>query len=171
MGSPSRGAVSGVIAGSAYGVVFAVIGYFTLASMKAIIISELTNNAPSNSTLTPDQLFNSALLIGPVLAVVVGAGGGVVLGAIYGWIFEKIPGRGPISKGLVFGVIYWSLFSLVGGLGNLQYGIGYYGAETATGLVTALLFGWLLGHFYGRLMAHEGQTVSIANLYPEPDLA
>ena len=155
MGSPSKGAISGAIAGLVYGGIFAAVGYLTLLSTRAAIIEGIVRNLPANSSYTPDQLFNSALMTTPFIALLVGIAGGVVLGSFYGWFFEKIPGRGSVVRGLVFGLVFWFFFSVIGGLGNIEYGVGYYAFESAIGLVTALLFGWLLGYSYGRLVLRD----------------
>jgi hypothetical protein len=152
MGSAGNGAKAGVIAGIAYGIVLAIVSYFTLISIKSTVISVLSQNLPPNSPFTPEQLFGIALLLTPVIVTVVGVIGGLILGAIYGKLTEKIPGKSPVIKGIIFGSVLWLLVSVLGGYNNIQYGLEYYLVQVGTGLAGALLFGVLLGYFYGRFM-------------------
>jgi|SRR3984957_18367504 len=150
MGSASNGAKAGVVAGVAYGILLSIVSYFTLLSIKSSVISVLSQNLPPSSPFTPEQLFGIALLLTPVIVAVGGVIGGLILGAIYGKLIEKIPGRSPVMKGIIFGAVLWLLVSVLGGYGNIQYGLEYYLVQVGTGLAGALLFGVLLGYFYGR---------------------
>jgi len=48
-------------------------------------------------------------------------------------------------------VALWVLVSVLGGVGDLgNYGVEYYLANIGAGLLGALIFGVLLGYFYGR---------------------
>ena len=77
--------------------------------------------------------------------------GGLILGAIYGKVLERIPGGTPVIKGIIFGAVLWLLVSVLGGLGDLgSYGAEYYLANIGAGLLGALVFGVLLGYFYAR---------------------
>jgi hypothetical protein len=153
MGSAGNGAKAGLVAGIAYGVVLGIVSYFTLISIKSTVIADITKSMPSNTSFTPDQIFSIALLIAPVVVVIFGIIGGLVLGAIYGKLVERIPGGSPLIKGIMFGAVLWLLVSVLLGLGNIgEYGLEYYLANLATGLVGALIFGVLLGYFYGRFM-------------------
>jgi hypothetical protein len=153
MGSTGNGAKAGIVAGIAYGLVLGIVSYFTLLSIKSTVISALSKNLPSNSPFTPDQLYGIALLVGPVVAVIGGVIGGLILGAIYGKLIERIPGGSPMIKGIIFGAVLWVLLSVLGGLGDyFQYGAEYYLAQVGAGLAGALIFGVLLGYFYGRFM-------------------
>ena len=152
MGSASNGAKAGVVAGVAYGILLSIVSYFTLLSIKDSVISVLSQDLPPSSPFTPEQLFGIALLLAPVIAAVVGVIGGLILGAIYGKLIEKIPGKSPVMKGIIFGAVLWLLVSVLGGYSNIQYGLEYYLVQVGTGLAGALLFGVLLGYFYGRFM-------------------
>jgi hypothetical protein len=152
MGSAGNGAKAGVIAGIAYGIILGIVGYFTLISIKSMVISVLSQNLPPNSPFTPEQLVGITLLLTPVIVTVVGVIGGLILGAIYGKLTEKIPGKSPVIKGIIFGSVLWLLVSVLGGYNNIQYGLEYYLVQVGTGLAGALLFGVLLGYFYGRFM-------------------
>jgi hypothetical protein len=152
MGSAGNGAKAGVVAGIAYGIILGIVSYFTLLSTKSTVISVLSQDLPSNSPFTPDQLFGIALLLTPVIVIIAGVIGGLILGAIYGKVIERIPGGSTIIKGIIFGAILWLLVSVLGGIGNIRYGLQYYLVQVGVGLAGALLFGVLLGYFYGRFM-------------------
>ena len=153
LGSATNGAKAGLVAGVPYGIIEAIIAYLALISMKQTIISTIAGKLPASTTLTANQVFDIALLVTPVIVVIGGVIGGLILGAIYGWLFEKIPGGKALNKGMIFGIILWFLLSVLLGIGNLQDGVGYYLAQLGSGLFTALLFGLLLGYFYGRFSA------------------
>ena len=151
MGSTGNGAKAGLIAGIAYGAIIGVVSYFTLLSIKSTVITSIAKSLPSNTPFTPDQLFNIALIVTPIFVVIAGLVGGLILGAIYGKLLERIPGGTTMIKGIIFGVALWVLVSVLGGLGDLSsYGLEYYLANLGAGLLGALVFGVLLGYFYGR---------------------
>jgi uncharacterized membrane protein YeaQ/YmgE (transglycosylase-associated protein family) len=154
MGSSGNGAKAGLIAGIAYGVVLAVVAYAALVANKSTVISSITSSLSKSSStvnITPEQVYNIALIVAPVFVVILGLVGGLILGAIYGRFVEKIPGGTTLMKGVIFGIILWLLVSVLGGVGDLgSYGAGYYLTNIAAGLVGALIFGVLLGTFYGR---------------------
>jgi hypothetical protein len=150
MGRSVDGAKAGLVAGIPYGIILAIASYFTTLALKQVIIQALTNDIPSNSPFTPRQLYGIALLVDPIVVTIGGVLGGLVLGAIYGWAFPRLPGGRPVVKGIIFGMILWVLLSVLGGLGNIQYSLGYYFVQVGVGLGASLIFGWLLGYFYGR---------------------
>ncbi|MDA4122751.1 MAG: hypothetical protein OK456_06180 [Thaumarchaeota archaeon] len=155
MGSSGDGAKAGLVAGIPYGIVEAIIVYLSLVSSKASIETAIAKSIPPNSGLTANQLYSITLLIAPAVVVIFGVIGGLILGAIYGWKYEKIPGKTSMVKGLVLAGILWVLLSVLGGLGNLQDGAGVYLTQVGTGLGTALLFGFVLAYFYDRFVAAE----------------
>jgi F0F1-type ATP synthase assembly protein I len=154
MGSTGNGAKAGLVAGVAYGIVLGIVSYFTLLSIKSTVLADITtslNNTKSAVNFTPDQVYNIALIVAPVFVIIVGVIGGLILGAIYGKLLERIPGGTPLIKGVIFGIVLWLLASVLLGLGNLgEYGAEYYLTNVGTGLAGALIFGVLLGYFYGR---------------------
>jgi hypothetical protein len=150
LGSTSIGAKAGVIAGILYGIVLAVLSYVTLVIDKSQIISALTKSLPANSPFTAEQLYGIALELGPITAAGEGLIGGLIVGAIYGRVFERIPGKTSVIKGVLVGVVLWSFIGVFGSVGNLQYGAGIYLRGVGVDLLSALLFGVLLGYFFGR---------------------
>jgi Family of unknown function (DUF6789) len=152
MGSAGNGAKAGLVAGIAYGIILAIVSYITLESIKSTVIADIAKtNVTANTSLTPEQIFNIALLVAPIFVVIAGVIGGLILGAIYGKLLERIPGGTVLMKGIIFGIVLWLLSSVLGGIGDLNsYGLEYYLANVGTGLAGALVFGVLLGYFYGR---------------------
>ena len=122
MGSAANGAKSGIISGIVYGLLLAIVTYFTLLSIKGTAIAAITKALPTDSPFTADQLYSIALLLSPAISLIIGVLGGLVLGAIYGSLFEKIPGRKPVVRGLIFGLVLWLLSSILGGLNDLGTG-------------------------------------------------
>jgi hypothetical protein len=153
LGSAANGVKAGVVAGLVYGIVLAILSYFTVISEKSIIISSLTKNLPANSPFTPEQLYGIVVLATPIVVLIGGIIGGIIVGAIYGRLFERIPGGNSTVRGLLVGIALWFVLSVLGGLGNLQYGVETYLSGIGVGLISALLFGFLLGYFYGRFSA------------------
>jgi hypothetical protein len=150
LGNTVDGVKAGFFAGIVYGIVLAVLSYINVTSDKSVIIAAITKNTPATSPFTPDQLYAIVVIATPVVAAVGGVIGGVIVGAAYGRLFEKIPGASPTVKGIVVAIILWLILSVIGGLGNLQYGVEEYLGQIGVGLISALLFGFLLGYFYGR---------------------
>lgn len=157
MGNATNGAKAGVIAGIVYGIILGVTSYFTVVADKSTILSAITRSLPANSPFTPEQLYGIVVLVTPAIVLVGGIIGGVIVGAVYGALFRRVPGKTPIVKGIVVGLVLWVILSLVGGLRDMQYGALYYGTQAAIGLVAILIFGVLLGYFYGRF-SHPPQS-------------
>jgi hypothetical protein len=152
LGSAVNGVKAGAVAGVIYGIVLGILSYITVISEKTVIIASITKSLPSNSPFTPTQLYGIVVLLTPVVAAIGGVIGGIIVGAIYGRLFERIPGGSSIIKAVVVGVALWLILSVLGGIGNLQYGVETYLSGVAVGLGSALLFGFLLGYFYGRFV-------------------
>jgi hypothetical protein len=150
LGSASTGAKAGLLAGILYGVVLAVLSYVTLTADKSQIVSVLSKNLPANTPFTPEELYGLTLLLGPVVAAGEGLIGGLIVGAIYGKLFERIPGNTALVKGILVAFVLWFVLSVLAGLGNLEYGVGVYLRSVGVDLLSALLFGVLLGYFFGR---------------------
>jgi hypothetical protein len=158
LGNTVDGVKAGLVAGILYGIVLAILSYFTVLSEKSTIIAAITKNMPANTSFTPEQLYGIALIAAPVVATIGGIIGGLIIGAVYGRLFERIPGGSSTIKGILVGIILWLLISVIGGAGNLQYGIGSYLSGIGVGLISALLFGFLLGYFYGRFSRPKGTS-------------
>lgn len=164
MGNTGNGVKAGVVAGLIYGIVLGISSYFTVIADKATIIAAITSSLPASSPFTPDQLYGIVMLVTPAVAAVGGIIGGIIVGAIYGWIYEKIPGRTSVIKGVIVAIVLWVLVSVIGGVGNLQYGVVVYLTDVGTGIVFALLFGFLLGYFFGRFSRPPKLDPAVAGL-------
>jgi len=150
MGNTTNGVKAGVIGGVVYGIVLGISSYFAVIYEKSRIITALTNSLPANSPFTPEQLYGIVVLVTPVILTIGGVIGGLIVGALYGKLFERIPGGSATVKGILVAIVLWLILSVAGGIGNLQYGASAYLSGIGVGLVSALLFGFLLGYFYGR---------------------
>jgi hypothetical protein len=150
VGDATNGAKAGVIAGIVYGLVLGITSYFSVIGEKSAILSAISQTLPSNSPFTAEQLYGIVVLLTPAVATVVGLIGGIIIGAVYGSLYRRVPGKTPVTKGISVGLLLWVLISVLGGLRDLQYGVVYYATEVGVGLVSTLLFGVLLGFFYGR---------------------
>jgi hypothetical protein len=150
LGNAVRGVKAGVIAGVVYGIALAVLSYITVISQKNTIITDISNKLPADSPFTAQELYSIVVFSAPLIAAVGGVVGGVIVGALYGRFFEKLPGGRPIVKGIVVAIFLWFVIGVLLGLGNLQYGVVTYLSGVGLDLLGALLFGYLLGYFYGR---------------------
>lgn len=150
MGDTKTGVKAGLVAGIIYGVVLGVLSYVTVTEEKAQIISAIGLKLPADSPFTASQLYGIVVLITPGAAAIGGILGGLIVGAIYGRLFGRIPGKTPLTKGILVGIILWAILSVLADLENLQYGVSVYLEDVAVGLFSAMLFGVLLGYFFGR---------------------
>jgi len=150
LGNTTTGVKAGAIAGIIYGLVLGLLSYVTVISEKSLIIAALEKNLPPSTPFTPDQLYEIALIFTPAVAATLGILGGLVIGAIYGRLFDVIPGRTSVIKGVLVGVILWVILGVLFDLSDLQYGLAVYLGDVAEGLFGAMLFGVLLGYFFGR---------------------
>lgn len=150
MGKVITGIKAGVVSGAIYGIILAPFTYLELILFKEEFMSMII--LPPGSSITAEQAFNFALLIGPIIVFIVGIILGLIFGIIYGWAYDKIPGKTSIIKGIIFGLILWFILSVLLGLGNLWYSITYYLYGLGVGLIEYLIFGVLLGFFYNRFI-------------------
>lgn len=150
MGNTANGVKAGVVAGVVYGIVLGILGYFTVISEKSRIITALTNSLPPNSPFTLEQLYGIVVLVTPIILTIGGVIGGLIVGALYGKLFERIPGGSATVKGIMVAIVLWLILSVVGEIGNIQYGVAAYLSAIGVGLASALMYGFLLGYFYGR---------------------
>lgn len=150
MGNTTIGLKAGAIAGIIYGLVLGLLSYVTVVADKSAITGVLTKNLPSNSPFTVQQLYDIVVIFTPAIAATAGIFGGLIIGAIYGRLFESIPGKTSVIKGVLVGAFLWVLVSVLADLGDLQYGLAVYLGDVGVGLFSAMLFGVLLGYFFGR---------------------
>ena len=155
MGRASTGAKSGLVAGLVWGIISALVTAVALIALKQYIINALNSYISGNSAaqqlgLTANELYNTVLIIGPVSDIIVGLIGGMILGAIYGWGVNKIPGENYKIKGVVFGIILWIIGAAFSALSAGEYGVLYTVFNLAGGFVGAIVYGYLLGTFYEK---------------------
>jgi len=129
-----RGMTAGAKAGVVFGILFSILGVvYTYATLE-----------PGYVIVTERAI---VLVIGYMIA-------GAIVGAIFGTIFaaayNRLPGAKSILKGLSLGLVWW----IVVGLG-LSYLLGteieiYH---IASSLISALVWGSLIGFFWDRYQA------------------
>ncbi len=150
MGDTRTGVKAGLIAGIIYGLVLGVLSYITVIVEKSLILPAIASKLPADSPFTANQLYGIVVVLTPGIAATGGIIGGLIVGAIYGRLFERIPGKTSLIKGVLVGIILWVILSVLTDLENLQYGVVVYLEDIAVGLFSAMLFGVLLGYFFGR---------------------
>ena len=155
MGRGSTGAKAGAVAGILYGAVLAVLTEIILYVDKSSIMSALSVYAKEFSssviTISASSLYNSEVTIEPVALIIEGIIGGLILGAIFGLAVHRIPGRNDKVKGIAFGLILWILFDvLLGLLSRSEYGNTYYVLTVVAGLVSVVIYGYILGVLFGK---------------------
>lgn len=106
--------ISGLKAGLAVSILLGSIvvatAYFVLTYMRDEIIAWISAD-PARPNPLAEQIYNTALVIGPISIFVGCIFGGLILGAIYGLVYEKIP-RKNIYKALIFGIVIGLIFNL-----------------------------------------------------------
>jgi hypothetical protein len=85
-----------------------------------------------------------------VYAVVGGIIGGVIFGAIFAFLYNKIPGATTRNKAIILALAYWFIVSVLFSLGDLFIGGLWYGAVVGVGLLTSLIFGFVLSMMWDR---------------------
>ncbi len=151
MADIGKGAKAGALAGIVSGIILA-IAYYVLFSLvlAATIRAAIQANAPLGGyALTVDAIV-AAAMIALVIGTFVGAViGGIILGIIFAFVEPKfMKSASPTMKGLIFGIVLW-IIGIISNLGNFYYGTAYVAASIVIGLVGSLIFGYLLGRFYG----------------------
>lgn len=136
---------SGFLSGIFYGLLSASITYMFFTLYKEAIISEINATLPQNSTMSAVQLYNTVLFLGPVMNMVLGLFGGLVMGVVFGAFYDKIPLQSYMIKGVLISLIVW----LITNVSKITYLFSgdYY---VISGLAVALVSGGLLGILYKR---------------------
>ncbi len=159
MGDTRTGVKAGLVAGIIYGVVLGILSYITVTAEKAQIVAAIASKLPADSPFTANQLYGIVVLLTPGIAAIGGILGGLIVGAIYGRLFDRIPGKTSLIKGVLVGMVLWIILSVLTDLDNLQYGVSVYLEDVAVGLFSAMLFGVLLGYFFGRFTRPKDPAV------------
>ena len=156
MGKTGTGAKAGALAGIIYGIFSGIFSFITLTLYKADIMKVLAIEAAKDYSLTgvhvtAASLYSAAVSIDVVLVIIGGLIAGVILGIIFAYVHGKLPGRNMIIKGEIFGLILWLIFDvLIGALNISTYGVLYYATGMGLGIISLLVFGYLLGTLYNK---------------------
>jgi len=155
MGRGSTGAKAGLVAGIIYGIILSVLFEVVLFVEKSTVMAALAVYAKdlsnSSTTITASEIYHSVILIVPIGFMIEGIFGGLILGAIFGFTVQKLPGRNDKVKGIAFGIILWLLFDVLVGLGNRsEFGNTYYLLTVIGGLVGVVIYGYLLGLLFRK---------------------
>jgi len=131
------GAISGLIAGIAAGIVYSII----LVGMDSIGLPHPFELEPFLIQFTSTiEMFATEIILATIW--------GVILGAIYSWFFDLIPGK-KVSKGLLFGLIYYLIYNFRGGMLALYYGFVFTAfSGFLSGLFTWIVYGLVLSISY-----------------------
>jgi len=159
----SQGLKAGLAGGVVYGLL---VGLIHLGILEVCAPSQLQFieqhisqlSTPTNSTA--EQLFSTDLVYFPMINGIWALVYGVLFGAVFAFVYTKLPGTNSKRKGMTLGVvvIFIGLF-----IGPASYSYtcpsNYFPiiADTA-GLASGILFGFVLGVFYdsfGRLHAEQ----------------
>ena len=122
---------SGAAAGVIYGIIFSII---------AIVYTY--------TQLEPGEYIVYERAIGFIIAYAIV---GVIFGMIYAAAYSHLPGAKSISKGISIGVIWWIVIGL--GLGYYLGTIESMPIHAVTSLISALIWGVLVGFFWDRYKA------------------
>jgi len=155
LGRVTVGIKAGVVAGVVYGVIGAVANYFKLLWLRELILPLIVAAIPAGYEIGVEEAFALVLISGSFFVFLVGVAMGLIVGGIYGWGYERIPGGTSLFKGLVFGVVIWIVLDVVLGFANLSYGFVFYVVSLVVGLVSSLIFGVLISIFYNKYMPKQ----------------
>jgi hypothetical protein len=146
------GAKAGLIAGLIQGIIAGIVAYVLVQEFISSIES-IIQQSTAGSTLTSSEVALAASLVGTFAlagAIIGGLIGGIILGLIFAAVQDKYMKKQSLPmRGLVFGIVLF-LIDLALSSGSFAYGTTYVAASLGVDLVTALLFGYLLGYFYQR---------------------
>lgn len=139
------GAIAGAITGLIIGILTIILGAIGLASIGQYInINNVLGGflpGVSGAGLT----ISASIVLLIFLAIV-----GLILGIVFGALYERIPTSSAVSKGVVFMVAVWVVFGL---LIPLILGLGAMGARAAgvtfasivTSFIASIIWGAILG--------------------------
>lgn len=153
MADYGRGAKAGAIAGVVTGIIEA-IGTIALFSFTANDIRTAFQRTTLPAGITIDQAVTAAMYLAAVLTFIGSIIGGLILGVIFAAVANKyMTSKSFEMRGLVFGIILWIIGIL--GIINSSYGSTYIAASIVIGLVSSLVYGYLLGHFFKPKQASQ----------------
>ncbi|MGQ4833681.1 MAG: hypothetical protein ACP6IS_07285 [Candidatus Asgardarchaeia archaeon] len=140
-----RGIKAGAIAGFIEGIIVAII----YAAFFNIIFGPMLQNPPANMPISAYEqlIYYSVVTAAPFGGLI----SGIIIGAIFSFVYSYLPTENSIIKSMVLGVIFW-LISLIS---NMSLGVIIV-AQVAVNFVTSVLvFGYLLGFFWDKFTPKE----------------
>jgi CBS domain containing-hemolysin-like protein len=147
MADYGRGAKAGAIAGVVTGIIEA-IGTFALFSLTTDAIKTALQSTTLPAGVTIDQLVTLTQYIAVISVFIGSIIGGAILGIIFAAVYNKyMTSKSLPMRGIVFGIILW-LIGIVLNIGSFSYGTTYVAVSIIVGLVSSLIYGYLLGHFF-----------------------
>jgi len=146
-----NGAKSGAIAGLVSGAIIGTAEYFVVSFYKVVIEASLQSTLPSNSPFTADQLVTILQISIPLLSIMAGTFGGVILGMVFAKTYRRfLTSRSVPFRGLLVGVLLFLLDIALNSTNIFAYGTEYAGANVAVLLFPNLVFGYLMGALLAR---------------------
>lgn len=151
------GAIAGIITGVIMGILALLLALIGLASLVAFVDVRSIFGG-----VMPIAGFAAASLTAMIALLLFMAIVGLILGAIFGGIYEKIPTTNAVTKGIVFLLAIWVIFGLLIPI-LLSAGGAMSTALTATGIISALIAAIIWGGLLG-MMFHwvSGKTAAPA---------
>lgn len=149
------GAIAGIITGVIMGVLAILLALIGLASLVAFVDVRSIFGG-----IMPIAGFAAASLTAMIALLLFMSIVGLILGAIFGGIYEKIPTTSAVTKGIIFLLAIWIIFGLLIPI-LLSAGGAMPAALTATGIISALIAAVIWGGLLG-IMFHwvSGKTAA-----------
>ncbi len=159
MAALSRGAKAGAVSGVIYGAVTSPLINFGLWVYGSIRAQQYNLPAQTFGDWVVGMV-QPWFLASIIANIIVGVIGGLIFGFAFVGLYNKLPGKTPEIKGIVISIIHWVSIPL--GL-PVIFHLNLYGFEglywffcspfnwmpTAIGLGALIMWGWLLGRFWG----------------------
>jgi hypothetical protein len=132
MAEYGRGIKAGLIGGIIAGIV--------LAILTAILIFATEGSTDFTGTITTMIASN---FIGYIIF-------GIIFGIIFAAIYDKLPGSTAVMKGMSLAIIIWILGIIIGYFTTYTtFGAAMFGGNIIIGLISAIIWGYIIGKFWG----------------------
>ncbi len=157
--SDKAGAAAGFISGLIDVIVLGGISLVSLNVLRSSIIESISSRAVSPSPFSnyPNLHFEWAVTTGwaiPMIPLLLIA---TILGVFYAWVYDYIPIKSPIIKGLAFSIVMIIAQVLVAGAG-VPYGFTFYSIMAITSVVMAIVYGVILALMFERIRVVKKTT-------------
>jgi len=150
-----RGIKAGIVAGIISGIismVFSIIQYSALWDAVASYYEGLSGTGGFFTGMAEVSLI--AMIPGLAIGAIIGGIiGGIIFGLIYAAVYNSLPGSTSIMKGIVLSLIFWLIFTVALGYASasmIGIGMTFYGISLVFGLISSLIWGFLLGTFWDK---------------------